>query len=106
LISQKSSMNVSDLLVTYIPFCFNSIFSSNAGSGQGLSLGVLNLAIVVPQEEPWDDLFGGGNLPGFVVGAVAAACKVAFLALIVAISSCGCQARGHHGRFPLNNKTR
>lgn len=22
---------------------------------------------------PWDDLFGGGNLPAFVVGAVAAA---------------------------------
>lgn len=22
---------------------------------------------------PWDDLFGGGNLPGFIVGAVAAA---------------------------------
>ncbi|XP_006351170.1 sucrose transport protein-like isoform X1 [Solanum tuberosum] len=62
-----------------IPFALASIFSSNAGSGQGLSLGVLNLAIVVPQMlvslvgGPWDDLFGGGNLPGFVVGAVAAA---------------------------------
>ncbi|KAG6432685.1 hypothetical protein SASPL_104269 [Salvia splendens] len=56
-----------------------SIFSSNYGSGQGLSLGVLNLAIVIPQmlvsvtSGPWDDLFGGGNLPAFVVGAVAAA---------------------------------
>ncbi|XP_042041280.1 sucrose transport protein SUC1-like [Salvia splendens] len=45
----------------------------------GLSLGVLNLAIVIPQmlvsvtSGPWDDLFGGGNLPAFVVGAVAAA---------------------------------
>ncbi|KAF3657942.1 Sucrose transport protein SUC1 [Capsicum annuum] len=68
------------LAVTFsIPFALASIFSSNAGSGQGLSLGVLNLAIVVPQMlvsivgGPWDALFGGGNLPGFVVGAVAAA---------------------------------
>nr|CAA57727.1 sucrose transporter [Nicotiana tabacum] len=68
------------LAVTFsVPFALASIFSSNAGSGQGLSLGVLNLAIVVPQMlvsiagGPWDDLFGGGNLPGFIVGAVAAA---------------------------------
>ncbi|KAL1533749.1 general substrate transporter [Salvia divinorum] len=67
------------LSVTYsIPFALASIFSSNSGSGQGLSLGVLNLAIVIPQmlvsvtSGPWDDLFGGGNLPAFVVGAVAA----------------------------------
>ncbi|TQE11031.1 hypothetical protein C1H46_003291 [Malus baccata] len=65
--------------VTYsIPFALASIFSSNSGAGQGLSLGVLNLAIVVPQmfvsvvSGPWDDLFGGGNLPAFVAGAVAA----------------------------------
>ncbi|KAL2513272.1 Sucrose transport protein SUC2 [Abeliophyllum distichum] len=62
-----------------IPFALASIFSSNSGAGQGLSLGVLNLAIVIPQmvvsvlSGPWDDLFGGGNLPAFVVGAVAAA---------------------------------
>ncbi|XP_009375259.2 sucrose transport protein-like [Pyrus x bretschneideri] len=67
------------LAVTYsIPFALASIFSSNSGAGQGLSLGVLNLAIVVPQmfvsvvSGPWDDLFGGGNLPAFVAGAVAA----------------------------------
>ncbi|CAM8936445.1 unnamed protein product [Rhodiola kirilowii] len=66
--------------VTYsIPFALASIFSTTSGAGQGLSLGVLNLAIVVPQmivsvlSGPWDDLFGGGNLPAFVVGAVAAA---------------------------------
>lgn len=68
------------LSVTYsIPFALASIFSSNSGSGQGLSLGVLNLAIVIPQmmvsvtSGPWDDLFGGGNIPAFVVAAVAAA---------------------------------
>ncbi|XP_030488390.2 sucrose transport protein [Cannabis sativa] len=68
------------LAVTYsIPFALASIFSSTSGAGQGLSLGVLNLAIVVPQmlvsvlSGPWDALFGGSNLPAFVVGGVAAA---------------------------------
>ncbi|CAN1235402.1 Sucrose transport protein SUC5 [Linum perenne] len=68
------------LAITYtIPFALASIFSHTTGTGQGLSLGVLNLSIVIPQMivsllgGPWDSLFGGGNLPGFVVGAVAAA---------------------------------
>ncbi|CAA7053122.1 unnamed protein product [Microthlaspi erraticum] len=68
------------LAVTFsIPFALASIISSNSGVGQGLSLGVLNLAIVIPQMVvslgggPFDALFGGGNLPGFVVGAIAAA---------------------------------
>ncbi|XXG45529.1 hypothetical protein AAC387_Pa02g0590 [Persea americana] len=67
------------LAVTYsIPFAQAAIFSNSSGSGQGLSMGVLNLAIVIPQivvsvgSGPWDSLFGGGNLPAFVVGAVAA----------------------------------
>ncbi|XP_074263543.1 sucrose transport protein-like [Silene latifolia] len=67
------------LAITYsIPFALASIFSASSGSGQGLSLGVLNLAIVVPQmfvsvtSGPWDGLFGGGNLPALVAGAVAA----------------------------------
>ncbi|XP_073121866.1 sucrose transport protein-like [Henckelia pumila] len=66
--------------ITYsIPFAWASIFSSNSGAGQGLSLGVLNLAIVIPQmmvsvaSGPWDAIFGGSNLPAFVAGAVAAA---------------------------------
>ncbi|MEI4878598.1 hypothetical protein, partial [Klebsiella pneumoniae] len=49
------------LAVTFsIPFALASIFSSNAGAGQGLSLGVLNLSIVIPQmfvsflSGPWD----------------------------------------------------
>ncbi|CAA7040231.1 unnamed protein product [Microthlaspi erraticum] len=68
------------LAITFsIPFALASIISSNSGAGQGLSLGVLNLAIVIPQMVvslgggPFDALFGGGNLPGFVVGAIAAA---------------------------------
>ncbi|KAK1433364.1 hypothetical protein QVD17_10274 [Tagetes erecta] len=68
------------LSVTYsIPCALASIFSNDSGIGQGLSLGVLNLAIVIPQmfvsllSGPWDSLFGGGNLPAFIVGAMAAA---------------------------------
>ncbi|XP_017247544.1 sucrose transport protein [Daucus carota subsp. sativus] len=68
------------LSITYsIPFALASIYSSGSGAGQGLSLGVLNLAIVVPQmivsvlAGPFDSLFGGGNLPAFVVGAISAA---------------------------------
>ncbi|XP_028794475.1 sucrose transport protein [Neltuma alba] len=68
------------LAITYsIPFALASIFSTSSGAGQGLSLGVLNLAIVIPQmfvsvvSGPWDAAFGGGNLPAFVVGAISAA---------------------------------
>ncbi|KAI4352842.1 hypothetical protein L6164_007056 [Bauhinia variegata] len=67
------------LAITYsIPFALASIFSSTSGAGQGLSLGVLNLAVVVPQfvaslaTSPFDGLFGGGNLPAFVVASLAA----------------------------------
>ncbi|XVF37241.1 hypothetical protein REPUB_Repub19eG0129600 [Reevesia pubescens] len=73
------------LAVTYsIPFALASIFSSSSGAGQGLSLGVLNLAVVIPQmlvslgSGPFDAIFGGGNLPAFVLGAVAAAASGIF----------------------------
>ncbi|OVA01529.1 General substrate transporter [Macleaya cordata] len=68
------------LAVTYsIPFALASIFSNSSGAGQGLAMGVLNLSVVIPQilvsvaSGPWDVAFGGGNLPAFVVGALAAA---------------------------------
>ncbi|KAK7271021.1 hypothetical protein RJT34_26601 [Clitoria ternatea] len=77
------------LAITYsVPFALASIYSSTSGAGQGLSLGVLNVAIVVPQmlvsaiSGEWDKLFGGGNLPAFVVGAVAAAIS-AVLAIVL-----------------------
>lgn len=67
------------LSVTYsIPFALASIYSSSAGAGQGLSLGVLNMAIVIPQmivsvvSGRLDEAFGGGNLPAFIMGAIAA----------------------------------
>lgn len=66
--------------VTYsIPFALASIYSNSFGGGQGLSMGVMNIAVVIPQlivsltSGPWDQVFGGGNLPAFVVGAFAAA---------------------------------
>ncbi|KAK7277338.1 hypothetical protein RIF29_18489 [Crotalaria pallida] len=68
------------LAITYsVPFALASIFSSTSGAGQGLSLGTLNLAIVIPQMlvsgvgGPLDGAFGGGNLPAFVMGAIFAA---------------------------------
>nr|AHH34921.1 sucrose transporter 1 isoform 1 [Theobroma cacao] len=71
--------------VTYsIPFALASIFSSSSGAGQGLSLGVLNLGIVMPQipvslgSGPFDAIFGGGNLPAFGLGAFAAAASGIF----------------------------
>ncbi|XP_074321594.1 sucrose transport protein SUC2-like [Silene latifolia] len=58
-----------------IPFALASMYSSDSGAGHGLSLGLMNLAICVPQvfvsliSGPWDNLFGGGNLPAFLLGA-------------------------------------
>ncbi|CAL1414996.1 unnamed protein product [Linum trigynum] len=67
------------LAVTYsIPFAMASIYSHGSGAGQGLSLGVVNLSICLPQmvislgSGPFDAAFGGGNLPAFIVGTVAA----------------------------------
>ncbi|KAJ0025625.1 hypothetical protein Pint_08562 [Pistacia integerrima] len=88
------------LAITYsVPYALISTRIEALGLGQGLSLGVLNLAIVIPQmiwwdvyvsflqlflqstrstvvvsvgSGPWDQLFGGGNSPAFAVGAIAA----------------------------------
>ncbi|PQM33844.1 sucrose transport protein SUC3 isoform X1 [Prunus yedoensis var. nudiflora] len=59
-------------------FPFVTAVTADAGGGQGLAIGVLNLAIVVPQmivslgAGPWDALFGGGNIPAFVLASFAA----------------------------------
>ncbi|CAI0393565.1 unnamed protein product [Linum tenue] len=67
------------LAITYsVPYALVSSRIEPLGLGQGLSMGVLNLAIVVPQvlvslgSGPWDQLFGGGNSPAIAVGALAA----------------------------------
>ncbi|GMP79208.1 hypothetical protein CsSME_00034850 [Camellia sinensis var. sinensis] len=72
-----------------IPFSLGSIYCSSFGGGQGLSLGVLNIAVILPQlvvsltSGPWDQLFGGGNLPAFVVGAVAAVAGGVFVLVLL-----------------------
>uniref|UniRef100_A0A2C9U1M8 Sucrose transporter n=1 Tax=Manihot esculenta TaxID=3983 RepID=A0A2C9U1M8_MANES len=67
------------LAITYsVPYALISSRIEPLGLGQGLSMGVLNLAIVIPQvivslgSGPWDQLFGGGNSPAFAVGGLAA----------------------------------
>ncbi|KAL3679034.1 hypothetical protein R1sor_021990 [Riccia sorocarpa] len=69
------------LAVTYsVPYSLTATFTEKSGGGQGLSMGVLNLAVVIPQvlvsvgSGPWDELFGGGNLPAFLLGSASALC--------------------------------
>ncbi|CAN1786358.1 Sucrose transport protein SUC2 [Linum perenne] len=78
------------LAVTYsIPFAMVSIYSQGSGAGQGFSLGVLNLAICLPQmvvslgSEPFDAIFGGGNSPAFVLGAVVAVVSAVCVATLL-----------------------
>ncbi|XP_010256864.1 PREDICTED: sucrose transport protein SUC3 isoform X2 [Nelumbo nucifera] len=65
------------LSITYsVPFSVTAELTADTGGGQGLAIGVLNLAIVVPQmivslgAGPWDALFGGGNIPAFVLASI------------------------------------
>jgi solute carrier family 45 protein 1/2/4 len=67
------------LAVTYsVPYSLTATYTEKMGGGQGLAAGVLNLAVVLPQvvvslgSGPWDELFGGGNMPAFLLGAAAA----------------------------------
>ncbi|KAI4316053.1 hypothetical protein L6164_024070 [Bauhinia variegata] len=82
------------LAITYsVPYALISTRIESLGLGQGLSMGVLNLAIVIPQmvvslgSGPWDQLFGGGNSPAFAVAAVAA--LVSGLIAVLAIPRSG-----------------
>ncbi|KAL6126492.1 hypothetical protein ACLB2K_074541 [Fragaria x ananassa] len=69
---------VTKLIGSEASTCIAAAPCSDSGGGQGLSLGVLNVAIALPQmfvslvSGPLDAAFGGGNLPAFVLGAVAA----------------------------------
>ncbi|XP_071716429.1 sucrose transport protein SUC3-like [Rutidosis leptorrhynchoides] len=76
------------LAITYsVPFSVTAELTADSGGGQGLAIGVLNLAIVVPQmvvslgAGPWDALFGGGNVPAFVLASVSALAAGVFAAL-------------------------
>ncbi|CAJ2643159.1 sucrose transport protein SUC4-like [Trifolium pratense] len=84
------------LAITYsVPYALISTHIQSLGLGQGLSMGVLNLAIVLPQmivslgSGPWDQLFGGGNSPAFAVAAVAA--LASGLIAVLAIPRTGAQ---------------
>ncbi|KAK9713770.1 hypothetical protein RND81_06G050400 [Saponaria officinalis] len=78
IVALYAATGVAEAATYSIPFALASMFSSDSGAGHGLSLGLINLAISVPQmlmaliSGPWDSLFGGGNLPAFLLGAVAA----------------------------------
>ncbi|KAJ4833473.1 Sucrose transport protein suc3 [Turnera subulata] len=92
------------LAITYsVPFSVTAELTADSGGGQGLAIGVLNLAIVIPQmivsigAGPWDELFGGGNIPAFVLASVAAlaAGVIACLKLPI-LSSSSFKSSGFH----------
>lgn len=67
------------LAITYsVPYSVTAELTADSGGGQGLAMGILNLAVVIPQTivalgaGPWDALFGGGNLPAFGFASVSA----------------------------------
>ncbi|XP_057490225.1 sucrose transport protein SUC4-like [Actinidia eriantha] len=89
------------LAITYsVPYALISSRIESLGLGQGLSMGVLNLAIVIPQiivsigSGPWDQLFGGGNSPALAVAA-AAAFFSGLLAILAIPRSRTNKSRGH-----------
>lgn len=59
-----------------VPYSLTADLTADAGGGQGLAMGILNLAIVIPQTivtlgaGPLDALFGGGNEPAFGLAAL------------------------------------
>lgn len=61
-----------------VPYALVSIKSEDIGVGQGLALGLLNLAIVFPQmivsllSGPLDEVVGGGNWGSLCLGAISA----------------------------------
>ncbi|KAL2634147.1 hypothetical protein R1flu_005626 [Riccia fluitans] len=65
------------LAITYsVPYALTAELTADSGGGQGLAMGILNLAVVIPQmvvalgAGPWDELFGGGNVPAFALAGV------------------------------------
>ncbi|KAG0569784.1 hypothetical protein KC19_6G116500 [Ceratodon purpureus] len=67
------------LAITYsVPYSITAELTADSGGGQGLAMGILNLAVVIPQTivalgaGPWDALFGGGNEPAFGFASICA----------------------------------
>ncbi|PIN24957.1 Sucrose transporter [Handroanthus impetiginosus] len=92
------------LAITYsVPFSVTAELTADSGGGQGLATGVLNLAIVIPQmivslgAGPWDALFGGGNIPAFVLASVSAlAAGVIAVKRLPTLSSNSYRSTGFH----------
>ncbi|XP_017409151.1 sucrose transport protein SUC3 isoform X3 [Vigna angularis] len=91
------------LAITYsVPFAVTAELTADSGGGQGLAIGVLNLAIVVPQIVislgcgPWDALFGGGNIPAFVLASVCALAGGIIATLKLPNLSSNFQSTGFH----------
>ncbi|KAI3467373.1 hypothetical protein Pfo_024036 [Paulownia fortunei] len=92
------------LAITYsVPFSVTAELTADSGGGQGLAIGVLNLAIVIPQmivslgAGPWDALFGGGNIPAFVLASVCAlAAGVIAVHKLPTLSSSSYKSTGFH----------
>ncbi|GBG86458.1 hypothetical protein CBR_g41453 [Chara braunii] len=65
------------LAITFsVPYSMMAVHTTSMGGGQGLAMGVLNLAVVIPQmvvsclSGPWDEFFGGGNEPAFFAAGI------------------------------------
>ncbi|KAK6139311.1 hypothetical protein DH2020_026946 [Rehmannia glutinosa] len=136
------------LAITYsVPFSVTAELTADSGGGQGLAIGVLNLAIVIPQGSPdnqqlyshlnnlmfcaaiyssttstlsssnmgslmklfvfpddrvlgagpWDALFGGGNIPAFVLASISAlAAGVIAVHKLPTLSSGSYKSTGFH----------
>ncbi|KAF9592864.1 hypothetical protein IFM89_018418 [Coptis chinensis] len=92
------------LSITYsVPFSVTAELTADSGGGQGLATGVLNLAIVIPQmivslgAGPWDALFGGGNVPAFVLASIfALGGGVVAILKLPKLSSNSYQSSGFH----------
>ncbi|XP_021887838.1 sucrose transport protein SUC3 isoform X2 [Carica papaya] len=92
------------LSITYsVPFSVTAEVTADSGGGQGLAIGVLNLAIVIPQmivslgAGPWDALFGGGNIPAFVLAAFCAlAAGIIAILKLPTLSSGSFKSSGFH----------
>ncbi|XVE91456.1 hypothetical protein REPUB_Repub01dG0011400 [Reevesia pubescens] len=91
------------LAITYsVPFSVTAELTSDSGGGQGLAIGVLNLAIVIPQmivslgAGPWDALFGGGNIPAFILASFSALAAGIFATLRLPDLSSNFKSTGFH----------
>ncbi|GLT36951.1 hypothetical protein SLA2020_112960 [Shorea laevis] len=92
------------LAITYsVPFSVTAELTADSGGGQGLAIGVLNLSIVIPQmiislgAGPWDALFGGGNIPAFILAAFCAlAAGIIAIRKLPDLSSSSFKSSGFH----------